>query len=178
MNAPSVLVVDDERRYRELLDMNLSRRGYRVRQAVDGLSALNAVEAEEPLSARNFLPRWLKSFATLALSTLPLVVAGVLLSSVLGASFGYLSTKGVVVAIVGIAFVATLVALPTFLEIPVALTLVAAGAPGAAVAVLIAGPVVNLPSLFVLARETSPRLAALLFVAVWLLASLCGICLT
>ena len=48
MNAPSVLVVDDERRYRELLDMNLSRRGYRVRQAVDGLSALNAVEAEEP----------------------------------------------------------------------------------------------------------------------------------
>ncbi|HEY6959642.1 MAG TPA: response regulator transcription factor [Candidatus Limnocylindria bacterium] len=44
----SVLVVDDERRYRELLEMNLVRRGYRVRQAVDGLSALNAVEAEEP----------------------------------------------------------------------------------------------------------------------------------
>ena len=43
-----MLVVDDERRYRELLDMNLSRRGYRVRQAVDGLGALNAVEAEEP----------------------------------------------------------------------------------------------------------------------------------
>jgi two-component system response regulator VicR len=42
-----VLVVDDERRYRELLEMNLSRRGYRVVQAVDGLSALNAVEAEE-----------------------------------------------------------------------------------------------------------------------------------
>jgi DNA-binding response OmpR family regulator len=43
-----VLVVDDERRYRELLDMNLSRRGYHVLQAVDGLSALNAVELEEP----------------------------------------------------------------------------------------------------------------------------------
>ena len=43
-----MLVVDDERRYRELLEMNLSRRGYRVRQAVDGLSAVNAVQAEEP----------------------------------------------------------------------------------------------------------------------------------
>lgn len=43
-----MLVVDDEKRYRELLDMNLSRRGYHVLQAVDGLSALNAVELEEP----------------------------------------------------------------------------------------------------------------------------------
>jgi len=43
-----VLVVDDERRYRELLDLNLSRRGYRVLQAADGLSALNLVEAEAP----------------------------------------------------------------------------------------------------------------------------------
>jgi len=48
MNVATVLVVDDEPRYRELLDMNLTRRGYRVRHAVDGLSALNAVEAEEP----------------------------------------------------------------------------------------------------------------------------------
>ncbi len=45
---PSILVVDDERRYRELLEMNLTRRGYRVRQAVDGLSALNAIEEQEP----------------------------------------------------------------------------------------------------------------------------------
>ena len=48
MSVASVLVVDDEPRYRELLDMNLTRRGYRVRHAVDGLAALNAVEAEEP----------------------------------------------------------------------------------------------------------------------------------
>jgi len=44
----SVLVVDDERRYRELVEMNLSRRGYRVLQAVDGLSALDVVEREAP----------------------------------------------------------------------------------------------------------------------------------
>jgi two-component system, OmpR family, alkaline phosphatase synthesis response regulator PhoP len=48
LTEPSVLVVDDERRYRELLEMNLSRRGYRVRQAIDGLGAVNAVQAEEP----------------------------------------------------------------------------------------------------------------------------------
>jgi DNA-binding response OmpR family regulator len=44
----TVLVVDDERRYRELLEMNLTRRGYRVLQAADGLSALNQVELEAP----------------------------------------------------------------------------------------------------------------------------------
>jgi DNA-binding response OmpR family regulator len=48
LKATTVLVVDDERRYRELLEMNLSHRGYRVLQAVDGLTALNAVEREEP----------------------------------------------------------------------------------------------------------------------------------
>lgn len=48
MRMTSILVVDDERRYRELLEMNLVRRGYRVLQAADGLSALNAVEVEEP----------------------------------------------------------------------------------------------------------------------------------
>jgi len=44
----TVLVVDDEHRYRELLEMNLVRRGYRVLQAADGLSAINAVEQETP----------------------------------------------------------------------------------------------------------------------------------
>ena len=48
MKTTTVLVVDDERRYRDLLEMNLSRRGYRVLQAADGLSALNRVELEAP----------------------------------------------------------------------------------------------------------------------------------
>ena len=48
MTPTSVLVVDDERRYRDLLDMNLSRRGYRVVQAADGLGALNVIEQETP----------------------------------------------------------------------------------------------------------------------------------
>lgn len=135
------------------------------------------VPDEVPLSMRNFAPRWFRSVLSLTLTTVPLVVVGVFLSSALGPSFGYLSAQGAILAIIGVAFVATLVALPTFLEIPIALSLVAAGAPGAAIAVLVAGPIVNLPSLFVLARDTSPRLAALLFVAVWGAAALCGVCL-
>jgi len=48
VNKPAILVVDDERRYRELLEMNLTRRGYRVLLASDGLSGLNLLELEAP----------------------------------------------------------------------------------------------------------------------------------
>jgi DNA-binding response OmpR family regulator len=48
MNKPTVLVIDDERRYRELLEMNLTRRGYRVLLAADGLEGLNLLELEAP----------------------------------------------------------------------------------------------------------------------------------
>ncbi len=48
LKPTTVLVVDDERRYRELLELNLSRRGYRVLQASNGLSALNVAEREAP----------------------------------------------------------------------------------------------------------------------------------
>ncbi|MBI3969214.1 MAG: response regulator transcription factor [Chloroflexi bacterium] len=48
MTKPCVLIVDDERRYRELVELNLTLRGYRVVVAANGLEALNAVEREEP----------------------------------------------------------------------------------------------------------------------------------
>ena len=48
MKTTTILVVDDERRYRELLEMNLTRRGYQVIQAADGLTAVNQVELESP----------------------------------------------------------------------------------------------------------------------------------
>jgi DNA-binding response OmpR family regulator len=40
--------VDDERRYRELLELNFTRRGYRVTLAADGLAGLNALERDSP----------------------------------------------------------------------------------------------------------------------------------
>ncbi len=48
MTKATVLMVDDERRYRELVELNLTHRGYRVLQAADGLSALNLLESEQP----------------------------------------------------------------------------------------------------------------------------------
>lgn len=48
MKETKVLVVDDERRYRDLLEMDLSRRGYRVFVAADGLRALQLIEEASP----------------------------------------------------------------------------------------------------------------------------------
>lgn len=45
---PSVLVVDDVRANRELLEGHLFDLGYEVRQAVDGMDALEQIDAEEP----------------------------------------------------------------------------------------------------------------------------------
>jgi DNA-binding response OmpR family regulator len=44
--GPTVLIVDDDRRYRDLLELNLARRGYRPLTAQDGLAALNLLERE------------------------------------------------------------------------------------------------------------------------------------
>ena len=41
-----VLVVDDDARYRDLLEMNLTRRGHRVLLAPDGLTGLNLLERD------------------------------------------------------------------------------------------------------------------------------------
>ena len=48
MSKLCVLIIEDERRYRDLLEMNLARRGYRVLGAPDGLSGLNLLESDAP----------------------------------------------------------------------------------------------------------------------------------
>jgi uncharacterized membrane protein YraQ (UPF0718 family) len=66
--------------------------------------------------------------------------------------------------------------MPTFFELPLALIVLAAGMPtGAAVAVLIAGPATNLPSLFTVARSTGWKVPALVAAAVWGLAVIGGV---
>jgi len=63
------------------------------------------------------------------------------------------------------------VALPSFFEIPLAFSILAAGAPvGAAAAVLFAGPIINLPSLLVVGRRASWKAAVLLAFSVWVIA--------
>jgi uncharacterized protein len=120
--------------------------------------------------------RLVKSFGYMLVVTVPLVLAGVLLSAWLLPSMTALPTYGTAVAVVGVALVATLVALPTFFEIPLALLLLKLGAPpGAAAAMLVAGPIVNLPSMFVLARESHPRVAATVATGVFVVASIAGL---
>jgi uncharacterized membrane protein YraQ (UPF0718 family) len=63
------------------------------------------------------------------------------------------------------------IALPTFFEIPLAATLLAAGAPAAAAtAVLFVGPAVNLPSLLTVGHTAGWKVASLIALMVWLVA--------
>ena len=79
-------------------------------------------------------------------------------------------------AIVVVAAVAVPLALPTFFEIPLALILLGSGAPlGAAVALLIAGPSVNLPSLLTIARSTNWRVAVVVAASILILAVANGV---
>lgn len=106
---------------------------------------------------------FLRSCAQTALRTVPLIAAGVFVSMAIALWLpvgAFSSGGGQVLAIVAVAFIAIPLALPTFFEIPLALVLLSADAPaGAAVAMLIAGPAINLPSLFTIARSTNWRVA-------------------
>ncbi len=48
MNAPRILVVDDEPQVREVLKLYLSREGFRISTATDGQAALEAFETQAP----------------------------------------------------------------------------------------------------------------------------------
>jgi len=133
-----------------------------------------SAEEHVPRSAREVVTRFARALGHLVVQTVPLVAAGVLLSSLVLPLSVKLSTGGALVVVALVAAIAVLVALPTFFEIPLAMLLTSLGAPGAAAAMLIAGPIVNLPSLFILARETRPKLAVALALGVWLLAVAAG----
>jgi DNA-binding response OmpR family regulator len=47
-SSARVLVIDDERRYRDLLELNLRHRGYQLTLAGDGLTGLNLFERDSP----------------------------------------------------------------------------------------------------------------------------------
>lgn len=131
---------------------------------------------ELPASWRDLAIRIARSFVYLTVVTVPLIVAGVAASSVVLPAALEVSTGGTALGVMFVAMAAVLIALPTFFEIPLAMTLLALGAPaGAAAAFLVAGPIVNLPSLFVLARETRPRVAAAVAAGVWLVAVVTGL---
>ncbi|MHB8419037.1 MAG: permease [Myxococcales bacterium] len=97
--------------------------------------------------------------------SLPAILVGALLSAAIMQGLPMASLAGAgspaVLVALAVAAVATLIALPTFGEIPIALALQLAHAPASAVvAMLVAGPIVNLPSLLVLRRTVSWKAAS------------------
>lgn len=151
--------------------------GARLEASVPAGKGPRSAHAEQPMPRtwREFATRFARSLGYMLLMTVPVLVAGVAASSLLLPHAMRLSALGGAAAVVAVALVGTLIALPTFFELPLAAMLLQLGAPpGAAVALLIAGPIVNLPSLLVLGRETNARVALAVGGAVWAVATAAG----
>ena len=63
MQPARVAVVDDDRFVREMLELGLSREGYIVRTAADGLAALDLVRSWDPevIVLDIMMPNWTES---------------------------------------------------------------------------------------------------------------------
>jgi uncharacterized membrane protein YraQ (UPF0718 family) len=130
---------------------------------------------------RDFL-HFLRACVRVAVRLVPMIIIGVLLSMFI-AQFvpagTYNSSAARLLAIIVVAAIAVPLALPTFFEIPLALILLGSGAPaGASVALLIAGPAINLPSLLTIARSTNWKVAVTVAVFVMMLAIAGGLLVT
>ena len=126
----------------------------------------------------NFL-HFLRACIRVAVRLIPVIIIGVLASMVIAQIVPVRTLDSSVAKFAAITVVATFaipLALPTFFEIPLALILLGSGAgAGAAVAVLIAGPAVNLPSLYTIMRATNWKIAVLVAISIWILAVAGGV---
>ena len=151
----------------------------RLHRAPDGSAASCSLEGEGPHGPREAFAAFGREVGRLARTTLPVIVVGVLVSSLLLdlLPMDRLQAGPFRVGIVLLVGLVSLpLALPTFAEIPLALGLLGAGAPaGAAVAVMVAGPAVNLPSLLTVSRTTTPRHALTLAAGTYLAAVAAGL---
>lgn len=131
------------------------------------------------LSGGSYLLRFLRSCLQVALRLVPIIVIGVLISMIVAhwlPASAFASSNANLIAVIFVATLAVPLALPTFFEIPLAFVLLAAGAPvGAALALLIAGPAINLPSLLTIMRTTSWKVAAVVAASIWAIAVAGGI---
>jgi uncharacterized protein len=120
---------------------------------------------------RDFFQAYFRSLWYITVRTVPWILLGIWVSMVIANRIPIqtLASGGPkVLVLLIVATGALLLTLPTFFEIPIALSLLAAGAPaGIALAVLIAGPAVNLASLLVIARYSHWKVAVLVAAAVW-----------
>jgi uncharacterized protein len=123
---------------------------------------------------------YVKSLAYISFRTVPLIVVAIWASIWI---MGRLPLTGAVsslriVTIVTVALFGVLLTLPSLFEIPLALSVLAAGGPaGAAAALLFAGPAINLPSLLVIGRYGGWKMAAVLGLLIWGIAAAGGLLL-
>lgn len=137
------------------------------------------VDSWQPEARPADFVHFLRACARVAVRLIPVIIIGVVASMIIAQMIPvrtFDSTAAKFLAIIVVAGIAVPLALPTFFEIPLALILLGSGAPiGAAVALLIAGPSVNLPSLLTITRSTNWKIAALVAACVWTLAVASGI---
>jgi uncharacterized membrane protein YraQ (UPF0718 family) len=121
-------------------------------------------DAPQNSTWRGLLTSYANSIVHVSVRTVPLILLGIWASMwimrrlppQLGAATG-----AHVLAVAMIALVATILTLPSLFEIPLALSMLAVGGPaGGAAALLFAGPAINLPSLIVIGRYSSWKVAA------------------
>lgn len=134
--------------------------------------------AEMGDSAGDFIQAYFRSLWYITVRTVPWILLGIWVSMMIANRIPIqtLASSGpkLLVLLIG----ALLLTLPTFFEIPLALSLLAAGASaGTSLAVLIAGPTINLASLLVIARYSHWKVAALVGMAVWTIAVAGGLLL-
>jgi uncharacterized protein len=122
----------------------------------------------------DFIQAYFRSLWYITVRTVPWILLGIWVSMMIANRIPIqtLASGGPkVLILLVVATGALLLTMPTFFEIPLALSLLAAGAPaGIALAVLIAGPSINLASLLVIARYSHWKVAALTAAAVWITA--------
>lgn len=141
----------------------------------------NVPDSAQEISGGKAARRFLQSLGVVSLRTIPAVIVGVFVSMLIVQVLPetvFASPGARVAAILVTATIALPLALPTFLEIPLALGLLAAGFPsGAALALLFAGPAINLPSLWSVARVGNWRVSAVVALSIWGLAVAGGLIL-
>jgi uncharacterized membrane protein YraQ (UPF0718 family) len=122
-----------------------------------------------------------KSLVHVFVRTVPLIWVGIFASMWIMRQFplevgAKVGTHAVITILV--ALFSVLLTLPSLFEIPLAVSLIAAGGPaGAAAALLFAGPAINIPSLIVIGRSGGWKLAGSLALIVWCVATLGGLVL-
>lgn len=142
-------------------------------------ASIIGVSAVAPLQTEPLALAFLRSSVHVTVRTLPLIVIGIVTAMAVADWLPLERAASAPTTALSVALAASIalpLALPTFFEVPLALTLLGAGAPsGVAVAVLFAGPAVNLPSLLTIAHATSWKVGATVAAVIWTLAVIGGL---